>query len=325
MFLSENDTRYREVASSYMKKLALIYNPTAGDKSFALNLDSVVNVLQLGGFDVCVHRSESSESMLDYVDRLKGENIDTVVVCGGDGSINIIINAVMEAGLGAKLGIIPVGTANDFAAYLGISKNPVLAAETIANRQTEFMDLGKVNDKYFMNVFAAGYPADVSNSSYGGAKNLLGKMAYYMRGAQELQSFTPITVDITNSERTFREELMFALVLNGTGAGGFMNLTPGGSPSDGLLDFLAIRKRSNFAGLPQLLIKIMRGTHLDDDSIVHFRDNFIKLESFGKPSTNIDGEEGPPMSVVIKNIPKAIEVYVPKGQVIKLQGDTNGH
>ena len=307
-----------------MKKLALIYNPNAGDKSFAVNLDSVVNVLQLGGFDVCVHRSESPESMMAYVARLKGENIDTLVASGGDGSINLAINALMEAGIEAKFGIIPSGTANDFAMHLGVSKNPIMAAEVIAAKKTEFMDLGKVNDKYFINVFAAGYPADVSNSSYGGAKNLLGKMAYYMRGAQELQSFTPITVDITNSERTFREELMFALVLNGTGAGGFMNLTPGGSPSDGLLDFLAIRKR-NFAGLPQLLIKIMRGTHLGDDSIVHFRDNYIKLESFGKPSTNIDGEEGPPMTVVIKNIPKAIEVYIPSGQIIKLQGDTNGH
>jgi len=314
-------TKYWEVSSSHMKKLALIYNPASGDRSFALNLDSVVNVLQSGGFDICVHRSESPESIAAYVARLKGMGIDTVVACGGDGSINITINAVMEAGLGAKFGIIPSGTANDFAIHLGVSKNPVLAAEIIAAGKTEFMDLGKVNDKYFMNVFAAGYPADVSNSSYGGAKNLLGKMAYYMRGAQELQSFTPITVDITNSERTFREDLMFALVLNGTGAGGFMNLTPGGSSSDGLLDFLAIRKRSNFGGLPQLLIKIMRGNHLDDDSIVHFRDNYIKLESFGKPSTNIDGEEGPPMSVVIKNIPKAIEMYVP----IKLQGDINGH
>ena len=307
-----------------MKKLALIYNPNAGDKSFAINLDSVVNVLQLGGFDVCVHRSESSESMMSYIQRLKGENIDTVVVSGGDGSINLVANAVMEAGIRAKLGIIPSGTANDFAMHLGISKNPILSAEIIAAGETEFIDLGKANDKYFMNVFAAGYPADVSNSSYGGAKNLLGKMAYYMRGAQELHSFTPITVDITNSEHTFREELMFALVLNGTGAGGFMDLTPGGSPSDGLLDFLAIRKR-NFAGLPQLLIKIMRGNHLGDDSIVHFRDNYIKLESFGNPSTNIDGEEGPPMTVVIKNIPKAIEMYVPKGQTIKIQGDTNGH
>jgi len=310
-----------------MKKLALIYNPNAGDKSFALNLDSVVNALQFGGFDVCVHRSESPESIVAYIDRLRGENIDTVVTCGGDGSINIAINAIMTIGLEVKLGIIPVGTANDFAVHLGISKNPVLAAEIIAAGKVELMDLGKVNDKYFMNVFAAGYPADVSNSSYGGAKNLLGKMAYYMRGAQELQSFTPITVDITNSERTFREELMFALVLNGTGAGGFMNLTPGGSSSDGLLDFLAIRKRSNFTSFPQLLIKIMRGNHLGDDSIVHFRDNFIKLESFGKPSTNIDGEEGPPMSVVIKNIPKAIGMYVPEGQqaYTKLQGDTNGH
>jgi len=292
-----------------MKKLALIYNPNSGDRSFGSSLDEVVQVMQSGGFNVLVHRSESPESIRAFIASLKDERVDTVVASGGDGSINMAINAIMDNCLAVRFGIIPSGTANDFSLYLGVPKNPVAAAEIIAAGKTEFMDLGKVNDKYFMNVFAAGYPAEVSNISYGGAKNLLGKMAYYMRGVGELQNFTPITVDITNSHGTRREELMFALVLNGTGAGGFVNLVPGGSASDGVLDFLAVRKCS-LAAIPPLLIKIARAEHLNDENIVHFRDNFIQLQSFGKPSTNIDGEEGPPMSVVIKNIPKAIEMYV---------------
>jgi len=307
-----------------MKKLALIYNPNSGDRSFANFLDEVVDVLQTGGFSVFLHRSESPESICAFVAGLKDERPDTVVACGGDGSINMVINAIMGNCLDVKFGIIPSGTANDFSLYLGIPKNPVLAAEIIADAKTQFMDLGKVNDKYFMNVFAAGYPAEVSNISYGGAKNLLGKMAYYMRGVGELQNFTPITIDITNSERSFREELMFAIVLNGTGAGGFMNLTPGGSASDGLLDFLAVRKCS-LADIAPLLIKIARGDHLNDKNIVHFKDSFIQLQTFGKLSTNVDGEEGPPMSVVIKNIPRAIEMYVNTRKATKLQGDTNGH
>jgi len=292
-----------------MKKLALIYNPNSGDRSFKSSLDDVVSVLQSAGFNIFLHRSESPASMQAFIARLKTERIDTVIACGGDGSVNIILNSIMENGLRVKFGIIPSGTANDFAAYLGLPKDPVSVAEIIAAGKTEFMDLGKVNDKYFLNVFAVGYPADVSNISYGEAKNLLGKMAYYMKGVGELHSFTPITVDITNSKATFREELSFALVLNGTGAGGFADLAPGGSASDGYLDFLALRK-CNLAAVPPLLIKIMRGEHLDDENILHFRDNFIKLESFGTLSTNIDGEEGPPMSVVIKNIPKLMEIYI---------------
>jgi YegS/Rv2252/BmrU family lipid kinase len=292
-----------------MKKLALIYNPNSGDRSFKSSLDEVIKVLQSANDIVYVHRSESPESMRRFVHGLRGEDVDTVVACGGDGSLNLVINAMMEAGVLAKFGIIPSGTANDFAAYLELPKDPLAAAEIIADGNTRLIDLGKVNDKYFINVFAVGYPADVSNIANGEIKNIMGKLAYYMKGAQELQSFTPINVDVTNSEGAFREELSFALVLNGRGAGGFLDLVPDGSASDGKLDFLALRK-CTFAALPPLLVKIMRGELLEDENILHFRDSFIQIQSFGTPTTNIDGEEGPPMSVTIKNIPKAIEIYV---------------
>ena len=292
-----------------MKKLALIYNPNSGDRSFKNSIDNVLDVLQSGGFSVIVHRSLGPDSIRSFIGSLRMEQIDTFVACGGDGSLNIVINALMEYGIQAKLGIIPSGTANDFAVHLGLPKDPVLAAEIIAAGKTEFMDLGKVNEKYFLNVFAVGYPADISNIVTGEVKNIMGKMAYYVKSVGELQSFTPLTVDITNSSGTFREELALALVLNGTGAGGFVNLIPDGSASDGLLDFLALRI-CNFSAVPPLLLRIMRGEHLDDDKILHFRDSYVKLQSFGRPSTTVDGEEGPPMSVVIKNIPKAVEIYV---------------
>jgi len=292
-----------------MKKLALIYNPNSGDRSFKNSIDELLDVLQAGGFSVCIHRSSSPESIQAFISSLKTEQVDTIVACGGDGSINMVASAIMENGLSVKLGIIPSGTANDFAVYLGLPKDPVMAAEVISAGKTEWMDLGKANSKYFVNVFAVGYPANVSNIVNGEVKNLMGKMAYYMKGVGELQSFTPITMDVTNSEGTFRDEFALALVLNGAGAGGFVDLVPDGSSSDGLLDFLALRK-CNFAAIPPLLIKIMRGEHMDDENVVHFRDSYIKLESFGLPGTNIDGEEGPPMPVVIKNVPKAIEIYV---------------
>jgi len=291
-----------------VKKLALIYNPYSGDRSFKNYLDDILAIFQSAGFSVCVHRSDSPEPMCAFIDSMKYNEYDTIVVCGGDGSLNMVINAVMNNGLTAKLGIIPSGTANDFATYLNLPKDIISAAQLIAEGKTKAIDLAKANEKYFINVFALGYPANISHIVNDDLKNVMGKMAYYMKGLGEMGSFNPITVDITNSRGTFREELALALVLNGRGAGGFTDLIPDGSASDGLLDFLALRS-VNFTQLPTLLLKVMKGEHLDDENVLHFRDSFVKIQSFGAQHTDVDGESGPNMPVMIKIIPGALEIY----------------
>jgi len=290
-----------------MKKLALIYNPNSGDRTFKNSLDDLLDIFQSAGFSVTIHRSESSQSIRLFIENMKSGEYEAVVISGGDGSVNMVVNSIMEKGLSVKLGIIPSGTANDFAAYLNLPKNPILAAEIIAKEQTTAIDLGKANERYFINVFALGYPANISHIVNEDLKNLMGKVAYYMKGIGELPKITPITVDITNSGGTFREELALALVLNGTGAGGFTDLVKG-SASDGLLDFVALRSVS-FSVLPALLVKIMKGEHLEDENVVHFKDSYIKIENFGQVDTDVDGEKGPPLPVVIKNVPGALKVY----------------
>ena len=290
-----------------MKRLALIYNPNSGDRTFKNFLDDLLDIFQSAGFSVTVHRSESALSIRLFIENMKSGEYEAIVISGGDGSVNMVVNAMMENGLSSKLGIIPSGTANDFATYLNLPKNPILAAEIIAGEKTTDIDLGKANERYFINVFALGYPANISQIVNEDLKNLMGKMAYYMKGLGELPKIAPITVDITNSQGTFREELALALVLNGNGAGGFADLVSG-SASDGLLDFLALRAVS-FSALPPLLLKIMKGELSEDENVIHFKDSFIKIESFGALSTDVDGEPGPPTPVVIKNIPGALKVY----------------
>jgi len=291
-----------------MKKLALIYNPNSGDRTFKDFIDPLLGIFQSAGFAVTIHRSENPNSIRLFLSYLKNLDYDTVVVCGGDGSLNMAINAIMDNGLNVKFGIIPSGTANDFATYLNLPKDPILAAEIIAQGNTTFVDLGKANEKYFINVFALGYPANISHIVNEDLKNVMGKMAYYMKGLGEMGSFNPITVDITSSKGTFREELALALVLNGAGAGGFSDLVPGGSATDGLLDFLALRP-VNFTAIGPLVLKVMKGEHLDDENVIHFKDSFIKIQTFGAQHTDVDGEPGPEMPVVIKNLPGALEIY----------------
>jgi len=300
---------------SKLKKLKLIYNPGSGDRSFKSSIDECVDVFQRGGFDVHIRRSMFAGDVEAHIRSLNNsDNYDTIVVCGGDGTINMAVNAIMAASLNAKLGIIPSGTANDYASYLKLPKDPSEAAKTIAAGKTLLTDVGKVNDKYFVNVCGAGFLTNISQHINEEFKNTLGKMAYYIKGIEQVQNFVPMNVRITNSQGSFEESIYFFLVLNGGGAGGFENLAPLAAVDDGLLDFIAVRDM-NMLDMPRLLFKVIKGEHLDEYNIVHFQDRYIKIEPVGEPvehsflETDIDGELGPDMPAIIENIPKALEVY----------------
>jgi len=298
-----------------MKKLKLIYNPGSGDRSFKSSIDDCVDIFQQAGFDVHIRRSMFAGDVESHIrDMNNSDGYDTIVVCGGDGTINMAINGMMAGGINAKLGIIPSGTANDYASHLKLPKDHAEAAKVIAEGKTLLTDVGKVNDKYFINVCGAGFLTNISQHINEEFKNTLGKMAYYIKGIEQMQNFVPMDVRITNSTGSFEESIYFLIVLNGQGAGGFENLAPSAKVDDGLLDFIAVRSM-NMLDMPRLLFKVIRGEHLDEDNIVHFQDSYIKIEPTAKPEdrslleTDVDGELGPDMPVIIKSIPKALEVY----------------
>ena len=297
-----------------MKKLKLIYNPGSGDRSFKNSIDECVDIFQQAGFDVHIRRSMFAGDVQAHIRSLKNtDGYDTIVVCGGDGTINMAVNGMMASGINAKLGIIPSGTANDYASFLKLPKDPAAAAKIIAGGKTLLTDIGKANDKYFINVCGAGFLTNISQHINEEFKNTLGKMAYYIKGIEQVQNFVPMNVRITNSTESFEESIYFLIVLNGQGAGGFENLAPSAAVDDGLFDFIAVRSM-NMLDMPRLLFKVIRGEHLDEENIVHFQDSYIKIEPVGETiehsflETDVDGELGPDMPVIIKNIPKALAV-----------------
>ena len=119
-----------------MKKLKLFYNPFSGNKSFKFDLDVCIGIFQEGGYEVHIATMDP--------------NYDIIVASGGDGTVNIVLNAMMRRGLHIPLGIIPSGTANDFATYLGFKSGEVEdVCRTIVSTKPVDIDLGLVNDSIF--------------------------------------------------------------------------------------------------------------------------------------------------------------------------------
>lgn len=290
-----------------MKKARVIYNPNSGDKSFKHKLDTVVEKLQRGGYEVILFRTRSVEDIYRGVETAK--EYDIIIISGGDGSINHTVNAMIKYDINLPLGIFPSGTANDFAEHLKITKNIGEACNIIVKGNTTELCLGKVNDRYFVNVAAGGLLTDISQKIDINMKNTLGKMAYYIKGIEKLPEFRPINITVRNNGIATTEKLFLFVILNGSMAGGF-TLAPDSSADDGTLNFIGI-KTCNIIDLFNLFIKMLLGEHLENNNIMYVKGSEFVVECDENIETDIDGEVGPEFPLNIRLSTKKIRVFTP--------------
>lgn len=285
------------------KKLRLIYNPYAGRRKLISQLDTAIRIFQEGGYEVCVHRAKSPED-IENVSR-QCEDVDCLVIAGGDGSIHQAVNGIMKIPLVQRpiLGILPVGTANDLAYALHLRKSIPEACEVIVHGSTFEMDLGIVNDRYFVNVFSAGLMTDVSPKVDVHVKNRLGQLAYYLKGIETLPSFKPFRIEFEFEGRQYSEEALLLLAMNGLSVGGIKQFVPRASLTDGKLDFLLVRQ-SGWPDTMRMLLQLVGGGKVGSDRIEQFQATELKIITERPVSSDLDGEWGSDSPWDIKIGPK---------------------
>lgn len=278
-----------------MKRLRLIYNPFAGRRKLIGKLDEVIEIFQNSGYEVCIHRTTSPED-IEHTAALSAD-VDILVIAGGDGSIHHTVNGLLKlpAELRPALGILPVGTANDLAYGLHIPRSISEACKVIVRGNIFQMDVGMVNERYFVNVASAGFLTDVSPRVDVRVKNSLGQLAYYLKGLETIPDFRPFRVEFEAEGQMRREEILLLLVVNGHSVGGLRQLFPTASLSDGKLDVLMVPK----SGWPEtflFLIRLLRGERNSDGKIIQFQTERLVVNTDRALSSDLDGEWGPESS-----------------------------
>lgn len=292
-----------------MKKVRLIYNPAAGNAVFKNRLDTVIKCFQKSDWLVSLYRLMGPHDMDNALEDMD-DKYSAIAISGGDGTINNLINAMDRKGIDLPIGLFPFGTSNDFAAHMGIPRNIAECCDTITAGETIGVDAGVVNGTYFVNVCSAGLLADVAYKTDIGMKNSLGKMAYYLKGFEEIPNLKPIAMHMEYDDKVIDDSFYLFLVLNGSSAGGFPKLAPYASVCDGLLDVIAI-KAANITNIINLVIKALRGEHVGDPNIYHFQTDNLRITSKQSVESDVDGERGPvlPLSIGVKK--SFIKVFVP--------------
>lgn len=298
-------TEDRKIDNIIRNKVLLIYNPNSGSGMFKSNLDMIVKRFQSKGMIVVPIRADGSVSIDQLLSELDESYYRKIIAAGGDGTINIVVNAMIKNNLHLPLALFPAGTANDFAHYFDIPTDiDGMLSIALEDYYTE-ADLGKCNDRYFVNVAAIGSVIDVSQKTDTTMKNALGIVAYYLKGLSEVKSLKPVEVTISSPEHHFTENIFFMVVMNGNSAGGFRKLGVQSSINDGLLDVI-IFKDMNFMELVPLAINVLQGRHDENKNVIYFQTSSLTIESPVSISTDVDGEHGEPLPLHIEIIPQRL-------------------
>jgi YegS/Rv2252/BmrU family lipid kinase len=265
--------------------------------------------LAVHGFDLDVRRSGSRTALADVI-RSCADDVDAIVVAGGDGTVNAAIPALIEAG--KPVGILPFGTANDLALTLGIPSDPLAAAAIIAAGHLRRIDVGKVNDAYFLNVASVGLAVNIAERQDAELKRQWGIFSYVVAAVDTLSGAERFPARITCGDRSERVLAYQIAVGNGIHYGGGLTISPEASIDDGVFDVYAIETTS-VANLIALAPKLRDGTLVERDDVAFFRGPTVRIETETPMPVNTDGEVTTETPADFAVMPGALEVFAPNG------------
>lgn len=289
------------------KKVLLFYNPYSGNGLFKNHLDLVISKFQAKRMLIIPIRAGKSEALDMVMQNMDQREYAQVIIAGGDGTINICINAMIRNGIDLPVCIFPVGTANDFAYYFDLPSDINEMLEIALGNRYTYADVGKVNGKYFVNVAAMGTLVDISQKTDPNLKNTLGILSYYLKGIVEFPNLKPASVKLISEEYSGEERMYFMLVMNGKSAGGFKRISPKASINDGKLDVMLFREMP-ITEFPPLLINVLQGIHVENKNVLHFKTARLRLESDVDISTDVDGEKGEEFPLDFEVLPSKIKI-----------------
>jgi len=296
-----------------VKRARLIYNPSSGREIIRRRLPDILNLLEEAGYETSCFATRGEHDATEEAERAVARGFDVIIAAGGDGTIYEVVNGMAEKKGRPALGIIPCGTSNDFARAIGVPRSVERACRIISKGQTKKVDLGRINDRYFMNIAGGGSLTELTYEVPSKMKTLIGQLAYYMKGLEKLPSLRPTRMRLeTRQGVVIDDEIMLFLIANSHSVGGFDKLAPGADISDGKLDCIVVKK----ASLPEIIrlaTLTIRGEHLRDPHILHFQTDYLKAVSLGEDAVqlNLDGELGGQLPCECWALPGHIEVFVP--------------
>lgn len=273
------------------KKMLFVFNPHAGKSKIKPSLADIIDEFVKGGYWVTSYTTQCVSDAQEVV-REHAKEYDIVVCSGGDGTLNEVVNGVIDSGSEIPIGYIPAGSTNDYGQSLGISRNMMKAAKVVIDGTDFRSDLGILNGKSFVYVAAFGAFTEVSYQTSQQLKNVLGHSAYILNGVKSLAGIKAYPMKINIDGEILEEEFIYGMISNTVSVGGFKNLTGKEvALDDGLFEVMLIRKPANPLELQEMLTSLML-ENVTSKCVYKYKASRIVITSDSEVSWTLDGEYG---------------------------------
>ena len=292
----------------------VVFNPASGKGRGARLVDPVVAALRAGG--PVEHGLTSAAGDEARVAReAVARGFTTIVAVGGDGTWGGVANGILQSGAAdrVRMGLVPGGTGCDLAKSLGIPANDIEGcARIIRGGATRVIDVGRIEDRYFVNVAGFGFDIAVIEDSKE-VRWLRGSLLYVYCALRQMHRFPgfPVTMAVDGGPERRREMLMLVFA-NAKVFGGGFQIAPQADLADGLLEAVAFANMPLRRRLP-IMVKLLRGTHGVDPAVEAVRGRSFRLRFDAPPAYETDGEWNRARSaeLVVQTVPAALRVLVP--------------
>ena len=298
------------------RKLLFFVNPRAGHSEIRGSLMQVIQIFTAGGYEVTVHPTSAPRDLTRQIEK-RAADFDLVVCTGGDGTLNEAVSGLMQLPLTERppLGYIPGGTVNDVARTLGLSMDPILAAQDIVTGREFPIDVGAFGEnRWFVYVAAFGLFTGVSYQTPQEDKQILGRLAYFLHGVKALGEVKPIHARVEFDGQSLELDVLDGLVCSTTSVGGVLALDSLGiSLNDGQSELLLVRDIKNLIDFNNVSTALLKSDFRENENIVSKKVRRVKFLFDSPVDWTLDGEYGGTVKEVeIVNHQRAINIIVPR-------------
>ncbi len=291
-------------------RVVVVANPTAGRGKAGRLIGKVDRLLHQTGIDHEILVTESGPDLEAAARTAAEQGAAVVAALGGDGTMGLVANGLL--GSGSALAPIPSGTADDFAASLGI-RSVDAAVRAIVDRHLVSIDVVSVSAgserRHFVNVAGCGFDSEVTEAANAMRVKLGGTGTYIAALVRTLSRFTPAAFRIELDDEVVEGPHMLVVVGNAISYGGGMKVTPEASIVDGLLDVCLLEEMTTGAFL-RAFPKVFRGTHVHHPKVRIVRSRRVLVEADRRVTVYADGERVGPAPAVFEILPEALPVVV---------------
>ena len=252
-----------------MKKMLFIMNPYSGMRRANRYLADIISLFNRAGYEVNIHMTAGPGDATRFAEG-HALDVDLVVCCGGDGTLNETITGMIRCGSVAPIGYIPAGSTNDFASSLKLSTNIMQAVQDILDGEPVTYDVGHFADRYFSYVASFGAFTKSSYATPQSIKNALGHTAYVLEGISELSQIRPFHVRMEMENEIVEDDFLFGAISNSTSIGGILTLDPKiVDMADGYLEVFLVRAPRNLTEISEC-IQALQSQRYNDCAMITF-------------------------------------------------------